>query len=234
MNTCWMLKGPSIAVVYVHVPNDIPHAQWAWDFVHSYLANPPGYDHKMIVVCNGAQPTEEMRRLFLKLPNVSFFYHDDSGWEIGAYIKLSQSLDTDLMLCLGGSTQLLRANWLARMMDAYEKHGFGLYGATTNNGDLPCRVHPHVRTTGFWLPPKLLKHYPHTVTSDRRSRFAFEHGPNNLTLWTWSLGFKAWQVTWDTETEWPGWDKVPNGFHRGDQSQILVSDRMCRAPFYPK
>lgn len=229
-NGCFMVHHLKVAVVYVHVPLDPHHQGLARRFSIYFRQNPPLYPHELIVVCNGSPPTPETLQTFEGL-DARFVDHDDSGWDIGAYQKAASVCQSELMVFLGGTAYPSRTGWLARMVDAYLKHGHALYGSTGNRGDGRVNVYPHIRTTGFWLPTALMNAYPIRVTQNSQ-RYEFEHGRTCLTEWIKTQGLKAWVVTWDGEYLWENWDLIPNGFHRGDQSGLLIRDRVTDPPFY--
>lgn len=213
------------------VPGD--HFEYAARFVTSCLMHPAGVEHRLVVVSNGGPPTVEMKGLFSILPGpVEFFQHDDSGYDIGAYQAVARAKPCQMMVFLGGSTYVRGPGWLARMAEAYRLRGnLALFGATANCGDIPRQVWPHIRSTGFWMDPAVLNRYPIKIVTPQQ-RYPFEHGPQCLTQWMKNQGMRAWMVTWQGEFEWPIWDKVHNGFHRGDQSGLLVGDRLTEPPFY--
>lgn len=207
------------------------HLQYAWRFLQSYHANPPDWPHETIVVCNGGQPDDTFH-LFSTLPNFRVFIHDDSGYDIGAYQAVSKQSNADLMVFCGGSTYCRGKGWLKRMVESFVRHGPALYGCTANQGVTNLGVYPHIRTTGFWMPPALFNQYPMKVTEPQQ-RYPFEHGKDCLTSWIKARRMRAYMVTWWGEYEWPNWDAVPNGFHREKQEGLLLGDRLTCPPFFP-
>lgn len=218
---------PQIVVVYCYPNLGGLHDELARRFVSAYLQFKPSLGHRLVVVSNGGELNTFGRSLLSSVEH-EVLVHDDSGWDIGAYRKASREVPADLMVFFGGTAFPRGPGWLERMVAAWNKHGNAIYGAT---GSLGHNI--HIRTTGFWLEPKLLNEYPHEVTSDRESRYAFEHGKEGLTMWALAKGLKAWMVTWDKEYEWQDWDGIPNGFHKGNQSALLVGDRLTEPPYYP-
>lgn len=216
MKRCWFIREPSVAVVYIHVPRDAEHVELAKRFVAKYLENPSGYDHATIIVCNGGQPTMEMSRLFFQLPRCSFFLHDDSGWDIGGYIAVSRTIQTDAAMYFCGTGFVQHPGWLARMVAAWNKFGPGMYGTLAT-----YEVSPHLNTTGFLAPPLLVANYPITVR-DKRGRYDFEHGPHALWKIARQHGIPVKLVTWDGEYDWPDWRKPANIYRRGDQSNCVT------------
>lgn len=223
----------TITVVYVFPTVGGGYFDSACRFVNSYNANPPGAEHRLIVVSNGGPPSFEMRCVIDQLNHpVEIFTHDNSGYDIGAYEAVARAFPCQMMVFLGNTTYFKGAGWLARMAEAFQRHGeSSLYGVMGNNGDMRVNVQPHIRTTGFWLAPMMLNMYPLRVTQPGQ-RYAFEHGPLCLTSWFRSHGHKVLVVTWTGEYEWPAWDGIPNGFHQGDQSALLCGDRISEPPFY--
>lgn len=223
----------NIAVVYCYAAIA---GQKYDDYASRYLEHrqifPAGMDHQNVVVVNGRKVTSEIACMFSSLPNCVFLEHDNSGFDIGAFQLASREIPADLMIFFGASTFFHRKDWLTRMVDAYEKHGIALYGAMGNRGNLHVNVHPHIRTTAFWMPPKLMNAYPIKIT-EKAQRHPFEHGKDCLTAWITRQGRKALVVTWRYEFEWKDWDSSPNGFHRGNQSEILAGDHLCEPPYYP-
>lgn len=200
-------------------------------FISSYVAFPPGADHDSIVVCNGVPVDGMVRALFSSLANVSFLQHDNSGYDIGAFQMVSATQGPRIALFFGASAFMQRAGWMVRVIQAANRYGPGLFGAMGNTGDNRVAVWPHIRTTGFWLSTELFNRYPMKVTHPSQ-RYAFEHGSNCLTEWCKTQGFRPWVVTWDTEFPEQMWNHIPNGFHRGDQSDLLFKDRHCLPPYY--
>lgn len=212
-----------VVVVYVYPTVGGKHDQMAARFVDTYKKFPADEPHDLWVVSNGGLPTETMFKTFDGI--VFQWLHNPNsladGLDISAYRKAAREIPCELMVFFGGNTYLVRRGWLKRMVEAYRKHGLAIYGAT---GSLGHNI--HIRTTGFWMPPDLLNAYPHPVTSATESRYEFEHGKKGLTGWVMARGLKAWVVTWEGEYEWRKWDGIPNGFQRGDQSALLVGDRL--------
>ena len=222
-NTGWSLIEKSeledkttVALVYIHVPWSEEHLKQTRSFVESYRKFPPGIRHRTIVVSQKQPIAEDYRRLFSNFPDVTFVTHDNSGHDIGAYIAVAKTIPDDMMMCVGTSTFFNAPGWLARMVQAWRKHGPGLYGTNAT-----YEVSPHMNTTGFLCPPSLLATYPIPV-NENRSRYDFEHGPNALWKLASQNGITVKLVTWDGEYGWTQWRKPANGFRRGDQSNCVT------------
>lgn len=223
-----------ITVVYCF-PTHPAYYDAACRFLLSYDQYPAGIDHSLVIVSNGGPPSKEMRGVIDLFDHpVELYQHDNSGYDIGAYQAVARVKAHDDMIVFFGATAYIRgANWLKRMAEAFERHGpTCLYGCMGNNGDVPIGVWPHIRTTGFWLAPMMMNMYPMRVLHANQ-RYEFEHGRTCLTSWFREHGHRALMVTWNGECDWPGWNSIPNGFHRGDQSQLLTGDKISAPPFYP-
>lgn len=206
---------PTMTLVYIHVPGDKKHQEYAREFMDTYRKFPPMYSHKSIVVCQGATLDKFCEETFKELKGLSYYVHDDSGWDIGAFLAVARHVDTVAMVCFGGSSYFQRAGWMKRMAEAWKKHGPGFYGATGT-----YEVSPHLNTSGFWCPPGILQSYPIKV-ENRPQRYEFEHGGNACWKIAAANGFPAKLVTWDEELDWPDWRRPQNIFRRGDQSNCL-------------
>jgi len=217
---------------YVFPVADGRHYEDAVRFVASYNLRPAGADHRLIIVSNGGQPTFEMRCLLEQLNHpYEVFVHDNTGWDIGAMQAAARNYPAEMMVFFGMTAYLRGPHWLKRMEDAFKTRGHQcLYGSTANQGDARVNVTPHIRTTGFWCSPALMNMYPNRVT-DPSQRYPFEHGVLGFTQWCRNQGYGVYMVTWDAEVEFPHWDAIPNGFHQGDQSSLIVGDRLTRVPY---
>lgn len=218
----------TISLVYVHLPHDPEHVDLACRFVATYHEYPPQIPHETIVVCNGTAPTHHTRVLFGSLPHVRFMDHDDSGWDVGAFIAASHQTEAEMMFCCGGPCYFKRAGWLKRIAEAWERYGPGMYGTLAS-----YEIRPHFCTSGFAVAPDMLRNHPKVSTKEER--YAFEHGENSLVLRTLRQGKPAMLVTWDGAWHWPQWRTPPNIYCKGDQSNCLTffrhSDSYAQSDF---
>lgn len=211
-----------MTLCYVHVPGCSEHEAHAQKFVESYKAFPPGHDHDTVIICQGHPLGSQMRTILSELPNLREYVHDDTGWDIGGYIALAKSghAQSESMLCCGGTTTFRKAGWMARMVEAWDKHGPGFYGSLTS-----FQIRPHFNTTGFWTAPFMLGSYPGDMVT-REQRYNFEHGKQSLWWMLNQVGYPTKLVTWDGEYDWPEWRKPDNISCRGDQSNCLTFFRI--------
>ena len=202
-------------VVFVHVSGNPDFYDWSLQFLASYENAPPGHDHDTVVVFNG-KPSDEERDMFKILPNVSFFYHDNTGSDIGAYQAVSRELRCELAVYFGTTSYVQAPHWLAHMVYASSRHGRGMYGSLAS-----YEISPHLATTGFWCHPSLVAEYPHPVIT-KSDRYDFEHGPRAFWRHVQRRGLPALLVTWDGEYDWRDWRKPPNIYRRGNQGNCLT------------
>lgn len=208
----------TVEVAYVHpMVCEDPWRDYAIRFVASYHEFPPGERHISTIICNGGQPTAFEHGLFSLMDQTRFFWHDNSGMDIGAYQSLARNTTADLLLCLGASVYFWKAGWLKRILEAWERHGPGLYGFSASH-----QGSPHLNTTLFCCPPRLLVScYPEKVNTNAE-RYAFENSPNCFWRRVARTGAPVFLITWNGD--WPpgAWALPQNGLRRGDQSNLLA------------
>lgn len=235
MKQCHMIREPKTVLVYIFAIGGAEgYRAKAIQFVESYHRCPPGSNHETLIVCNGVPAGEDAKSIFGSLPGLSFLNRDDSGWDIGGYQEAAKTIVCDLMIFCGGHTYFRKPGWLIRIWEVFQEKGNTLYGATGHQGNLAVNVHPHVRTTGFWCHPSLLAQYPYLVTQKGGGgqRYDMEHGHDCLSNWVRRAGLIPWIVGWDSALPLMECDSMPNGYHQGDQSNVLIGDRLTQAPFH--
>ena len=179
---------------------------YARNFARTWIAHPPGYPHKFFIFVNGTEWPTQFSSEFSQIP-YRYEFHDNVGWDIGAFQRAAAVIPCDLLVCLGAHIAFNHDNWLKTIVDNFIENGPGLYGPW---GAMFPTV--HVRTTAFWCPPELLASYPFYVQSDRLSRYGFEHGQNSFTKWTQDAGFPVYMLTTKGCFEPAKWDDMsPTG-----------------------
>ena len=218
-------------IVYCY-PNLGPsHDDSARRFVSSYLKHRPKIDHMFFIMVNGGDfHSKHYEEIFSQLDCI-FVRHDNTGFDIGAFQLASQYApkDCDLMMFFGASAYIRHPRWLDRAVESFQAHGDTLYGSMGTLGNGGVGVHPHIRTTGFWMSPALLNKFPYWVHTEHR--YNFEHGPDGLTSWIITNGKKPWIVSAEGAYPFPLWGNVPGGYQNGIQQHLLTGDRLTRPPF---
>lgn len=205
-----------IAIAYVY-PTVQSHKYWplAERFVQTWQQFPPGsITAQLHIYANGRSLSSMEQRLFSSL-NPTVHVRDNSGWDIGAFQQAADTISCDLLVCFGSPVHFWRAGWLDRMVEAYCLNGPGLYGCA-------CYLAPnwHVRTTAFWFPQQILQTYPQVITSNRESRYGFEHGQNSFTRHALQFGFPCIMVTWQGCFPFADWEQ-----HAPTVNEILCRDQ---------
>jgi len=208
-------RNPIVTVVYIY-----PHAGHDSDairFCKSFIECPPEYPCNIVVVSNGGPVTRKTRDLFHRFKGVQFFVHDDSGWDVGAYLALARyRTDLDLMFCCGGPTTFTRPGWMRKIMAAWEEYGPGMYGTNAS-----YEVRPHLNTSGFLIERSELAAYPCEVTTNIH-RYEFEWGKGALWRRVRRNGKRTMLVTWDGVWYPEEWRLPRNIYRDGDQSNCLT------------
>lgn len=179
-----------IALVYIlPVANPKLYLPMARRFVEKYIEFVPGTtDHELFVCINGGTGLHsQLRELFYPLVP-SFLYHDNSGYDIGAYMMAAKSIRCDTLVCIGTPVRPAMAGWLDIMIRAVEENGPGLFGLWG------FRVPDiHIRTTFFWTQPEILNSYPYEISTGNRYRFEF--GKDSITRYCLKIGLPVLQIT---------------------------------------
>ncbi len=211
-----------LSITYVYPAGINDYDAKADRFIESYRRNPPGLDHETIVVCNGFSSFAAVQSKFSRLPNVRVLDHDNRGMDIGGYLVAAKDSKSDLMVFFGAHSYFRKPEWMTPVLRSWLRNGDTLYGATGHRGE--GHVHPHIRTTGFWMRPGLLTEYcPNGINSDRR--YEFEHGATCLTSWIKNRGKTPWVVTWESEHHVHHSHGIPGGYHNGDQYNVIFGDK---------
>ncbi len=191
------------------------HFGHACRFAACLHAFPPLAKHELVIISNGGPPDLSTEALFAPF-DARFIEHDDSGWDIGAYIAASKQVTCDMLVCFGGTSYFKRKGWLSRLVWAWERYGPGFYGTLSS-----FEIRPHLNTTGFACMPELLSTYPAKVLT-KADRYEFEHGRNSLHLRAQRMNLPVKLVTWDGVWDMRHWRVPDNIYRRGDQSNCLT------------
>ncbi len=214
------------------LPRGDEHVGLAYRFLSTYVSFPPHVEHNMILLTDPGYE-EQAVELFRMLPNVRAVSTPDAGKDLSRYFAWAEQTDADVMLCMGGSTYCRRAGWGLKAISAFQRLGeVNLYGACGHTGQGP--VQPHIRTTGFWCSPKVMRKYP-LRPQNHAERYQVEHGVGCLSSWFTNQGHKALVVSFAGEWDLAHANDDPNGYARGTQFNLLLGDRLTCPPYqaYP-
>lgn len=212
------------------LPAGDEHVPQAFTFLNSYLVFPPGVEHSLVLLTDFGNEAEAMD-LFSSVNNVHAIGTPAHAKDLSRYEFQARQSSADCMMMLGGSTYCRRAGWGLRAITAFQRLGSAaLYGACGNTG--APGVHKHIRTTGWWAAPALLRQYP-GWPSNAAGRYEMEHGQTCISGWAQRNGYQTWIVTFNGEYPLERAQDDPNGYARGNHSSLLVGDRLTRPPFMP-
>jgi len=208
-----------LAIAYLYPALGSQFDDLALRFVRTYSASPPGIEHDTVIITNGGNLTPKMRNNIEGpgvLPNIRYIERiSNDGFDIGAFQHAANYLDCYACCFFGAPAHFKRAGWLKRLVDAWQKHGPGMYGSMAS-----FLQRPHLQTTGFLTSPEFIRKWGPLAVS-RADRYAFEWGWDALWRKVVAWGYPAMLVTWDGEYNPRDWRKPKNCLWRGDQSNCL-------------
>jgi hypothetical protein len=157
---------------------------------------------------------------------VRFFEYYASGEDAGVYQQIvNAQSENALVVFMTSRCHFHRAGWLAKLVEAREKHGPAMYGMAANRETWPL----HICGRGTTFDSHDFKFYPHRLDDKARDGQFFEVGKNNpdgtLLDWAERRGLPGKLVMFDGVYDKPDWFKPANRFRNGDQSNVLVWDK---------
>jgi hypothetical protein len=102
-------------------------------FLESYLANPGGLDHDLVLVFKGFDKSVTPRDYLSMLSGVEYrdFHVNDDGFDLTAYRKAMRKLGGfDYYCFLNSFSRLIDDDWLAKLHNQAARQGVGISGAT--------------------------------------------------------------------------------------------------------
>ena len=217
-----------LAVCYCWPQGD-DHTQYAMRFINSYIQSPPMVDHETVILTDPAELGEEFDLARSCFPKVSFFQCPAPGKDLSRYFSYAENSSADVILCLGGSAYFRKPGWGVRVIRSFETLGAqNLYGACGHTGAGPVR--PHIRTTGFWCSPKMLRRYPQRP-QNHAERYQVEHGAGCISDWFSSQGSRVLVINFASEYDLAHANDDPQGYARGSQQALLFGDRLTAPPY---
>ena len=100
-------------------------------FVDSYVRNPAGIEHQLVVVYKGFDRVNELnaaKSVFVSLPHFGFEISDE-GFDVNAYLEAARSLDQDYVCCINTFTEIACAGWLLMLYQYAASPRVGIAGA---------------------------------------------------------------------------------------------------------
>lgn len=200
-------------------------------FVKSLKDYDPGAEYVLDVILNGGDADAQARakESFVGLP-AAFYTYPEGGMDVGSFLFEAKIVPVpSFLVCCNTRVYAHRDVWLARLVEAREAYGPGLYAtAVSREGG---RLHACCRC--FGIDSDILKQYPHEITSRDQGQF-FESGDGCLLTWmqeretpyekTPLLVHFDGVCLFDADPHAYCWT-APDIYRRGDQSNCLVHDR---------
>lgn len=216
-------------IVYCFPAGD-SHLQYAWRFLNSYVMHPPQCEHSLIVLTDYGYE-QEASDIFALATNVRAVGTPDHARDLSRYEAWAHQSSAQCMMMLGGSSYCRRSGWGLVAYRAFQKLGnASLFGSCGHAG--APGVRPHIRTTGFWASPALLRRYP-GWPKNVVGRYGAEHGNGCLSDWVLSQGGQCWIINFGSEFPLSNPQGDPNGYARGNHSALLIGDKLTQPPYMP-
>jgi hypothetical protein len=214
---------PNIVILYTNVvsrsepeaPSPSYYASPTQRFFETYQKFKPTIPHRLGVI-NCGKITDDS---FQMKPADDQYFYAGTGWDVGAYQEVSRTLDCDLVVCFNSFVYFWRPGWLEPVVEAYAKHGSGVYGFSASYENSP-----HLRSQSICYGPEVMRGYPHLISS-RRKTIEWESQCLNFSMWALVSMIPVILVTANEQCRIQHWRTPPNIFRRGDQSNCLVWDR---------
>ena len=226
-------------------------------FLESYLKNPAGIDHDLLVLYKGfyrkadIAPYEE---LLEDVPH-SFLTVADFGFDLRPYFIAAEKHDSKYFCFLNSFSIILDKDWLLKLYRHICQPGVGLVSATGSWQGLQISgkkkrslwkiilmplvimylkryflLFPnyHVRTNGFMIARNTMLSIRYGMILTKMQAYRIESGKSSITRQIEQMGLRTMVVGKDGE----GYDKLQwkesNTFWRGTQHNLLISDNQTR------
>ncbi|HXR28586.1 MAG TPA: hypothetical protein VN772_03330 [Solirubrobacteraceae bacterium] len=225
-------------------------------FLHSHRANPPGAEHELVIVLNGAPHAGPAReRLLAELDRVEhrLIVLARPLLDLAAYAEAAGMLGHE-RVCLMNSYSVVRVEgWLGMLSAAHAQGDVGIAGATGSwesqaewvrgaarwwplqllrlggaRRDYPRFPNPHIRTTAFMLDRALLLQLGLEGAVDKRAAYLLESGRRSITRLVLERDLRAVVVGRDGRAhDVPDWPAAGT-YRSGGQQNLLVADNRTR------
>ena len=221
-------------------------------FLRSLERHPPGAEHELVIVLNGAQAAGRDRDVLLaELERTAhrLISLERPMLDLAAYGAAVPMLQHELVCFLNSYSVILADDWLGLLAGALAAPDVGLAGATGSwesqaewrRGDLtrwpqqlagmagarrdyPRFPNPHVRTSGFMIERSRLVDAGMSRAGDKRATYLLESGHESITRRVQRDGLRAVVVGRDAIAyDAEGWPGS-HTFRSGAQENLLVAD----------
>ena len=102
------------------------------DFLRSYAAHPAGAPHRLTVLMKGWDGVsgQDDARALAMAAGAEILDLPDDGFDWGAYFRLAEVAESELLFLLNSHSRIQRDNWLALLLAQAGKPGIGMVGCT--------------------------------------------------------------------------------------------------------
>ena len=157
------------------------------------------------------------------MPIKESFLYRGRGWDVGSYVYSARKLERyDLVLFMNSQARFKTESALEKILQAWTELPSGMIGLSSS-----FEVTPHVRTSAFGIPPKLLLEHASNVRS-RYEACVFEHSPSSITSGLSAKGLPVRIVYSSGSRLLSNSRDIPGVFRSDQQQELLVSDRHTR------
>jgi len=229
---------PRIAVAYLLRGADNSWHASCQRFIDSYLRHPAGTDHSLYVLFKGF-PNQHMldaaSDMFASIAHQPLLLDDDS-FDIGAYVEFANGIDAELICAMNTASELLAANWLAKLAANLALPGVGLVGASASyeslndwNASFPKFPNVHLRSNAFMIRRELFCRLTRSLLiREKIDAFNFESGNSSISRQVQALGQSILLVGRNGRGYAPAFWPVSDTFRLGPQDNLLVGDNQTR------
>jgi hypothetical protein len=155
------------------------------------------------------------------------FEVSDEGFDLTAYRKVAQVIDTPMLMLFNSYSRVLAADWLSKLYSAVQSLGpgsvVGASGSWEALGEHTVFPNVTLRTNAFLIERKKYLSFDHPLNTKRDCNL-FEAGPDSMTRRIMADGGRVAVVDRDGRVVAP--DDWPDArvFRSGNQERLLVAD----------
>ena len=177
-------------------------------------------------------------------PDAALLETDPAPLDLGTYAEVARAVEGRFLCFLNSESRPLDPRWLEKLHARLTAPGVGLVGASgsyesfSSNAPFVTRPlrrrqfppfpNPHVRTNAFMMSREHMLDLRWGAVTRKLDAWKLESGSQNITRQVWARGLDALVVGRDGNAY--GRDRFyeSNTFRRGDQPNLLVSDKRTR------
>lgn len=214
------------------------------EFADSYRSNPGGCEHELVVVLKDAGDpavVEACRHLADQAPHARLLEVNPAPLDLGTYVEVTRQVDSPFVCFLNSESRLLDPEWLVKLHTHLATPGIGLVGASGSyesfsshapfvtrplrKRQFPLFPNAHVRSNAFMMERERMLGLDWGRVARKVDAWKLESGWKSITRQVWAQGLDALVVGRDGLAYDRRRYYESNTFRRGDQPNLLVSDK---------